>query len=222
MIETKVYDLLKKGSNNFSASNIDYSILIEVKDMLEKEIKLAKIPTTTTKGRVDFCLKYSKKLRNGRQPIFGYTESNQIPGFQVFTDSYFLVELVDEDQLPIEDWSTNKNFNHYPNVTKLIDLSVVKQSKNVLTFKISDLLNEFKMTEAIRIKNDTCKICLHKDNFTRFIRFMNLGNTDTIRLVLNNASPSTYPAYVLKDNGSVGIILPLRDDNPEIKEMEVM
>ena len=212
MIETKIYDLLKEASRSFN-ENIDFGTLMKVKEELEKEIKLAAIPTTTTKQRVNHCLGYSKKLMKGTKPILGYTENNQLEGLQVFTDSFFLVELSEEDKLPIEDWTSNKNNSQYPCVTKLVDVAAAKLSSKVLEFKISDLLVLFKLSEIVRIKNDNCSICLHKDNFNHFYQFMNFNTNDTIKLILRDTDKfNVYPATVLKDNGTIGIILPVRDE----------
>ena len=179
------------------------SLLLELKNDIE-----ASVNPYSSKKRLTACSNYAKKVSKNRN-ILGYTM--QYNNKQVYTDGFFMVSLCDDDKTTIPDVTTNKN------ITPLKIDFLIKYFNDFYKYKyeikINDFLNYAKLkdnkTYEINI-NDDEKILFSVDNLKHFIDFMNFKSDETIILYCN----SIYAIqYCKKDNGSEGVILPLRQQN---------
>lgn len=204
-----IYLQLKDLTNNFKSSTVDYSKLMHLKNELEIEIQASNNKQFTSKERIKKIDTYFNKLKNGRRPVFGYYTTS-VEGYKSFTDSYFLVELKDEDfnGLTLQDVAETKY--NYPALDRVTWFSGMDSMELSVTFNVNDILKKMKL---LKKKDDVIKVINNKGYETifgvevlkMFIISMNLKNSDTITL---KAKSDYYPFHYVKENGSRGIILP--------------
>lgn len=228
-----IYNFLKEKTQGFKI-NFDFESLQELKESLERALLVEEATKTTSKQRARFCLNYSKSRSMQRRPILQYTCQDQIENTQVFTDSFFMVFLKNNDILPIPDYkSINKDWV-YPDLTRLYRSNQdITCSQYSIKLNINKILNYFKLKEALAIDIKQVSsfgynlvLGLSKDNFKRFVMFMNYKESEEITLYFNKTSNHEIlqPLYAVNKNGSSGLILPCRvADNEEtinIKDLQ--
>lgn len=197
-IKNKILDYKKEEA----LKSLD-SLLLELKNDIE-----ASVNPYSSKKRLMACCNYAKKVSKNRN-ILGYTMKYN--NKQVYTDGYFLVSLCDDDKTTIADVTTNKDIT--PLKIDFLIKSFNDFYKYKYEIKINDFLNYAKIkdnkTYEINI-NDDEKILFSVDNLKHFIDFMNFKSDEKIILYCNN---NYTIQYCKKENGSEGVILPLRQQN---------
>lgn len=198
----KIKNIKELNSSFDSREKID-SILNDLILDLENAIFNEDVKNTTTKTRNTFCINYHKKILKSPRPVLAYTKNNN--GIQTFCDSYFLVNLVEEDFTPIADVSTTQYI--YPNTDCLIPRNLKEKT---LKIKINELKKILKVYDIITFTYENEKIKLGKKNLINFINFMNYKNDEILELFINNSTKFTkQPLYTKKENGTEGVILPV-------------
>lgn len=207
-----IYQTLKEATNNFSSSNIDYSVLMKLKNDLEIEILAAENKGSTSKQRIKTIDSYFKKV-GLKRPVLGcYTK--QVEGYNSFTDSFFLVELKDEDftGLTLQD-AAELGYN-YPDITRITNFNNYDYMEYSVEFNVNDILNEMKLLKKdalLKFKNNNNEdVYFNVEKMKMFILAMNLKPADTVTLKTNSY---LRPYHLIKNNGSRGIILPCHPNN---------
>lgn len=198
---------------------IKYNNLIE---KIKLEIAAEENKTLTSKQRINFVNTFLKNRIFERKPIFKCFDDTQIKEKAIFTDTYFLVALSQNDLagLPLKNFKDykkeNPHISEYPTVTRIIDNNFEKLPFK-LTLKVNDILNDIKA--AGKPKNhdydkgiiynydDNKKIGFGACEMKAFLTFMNFKPTDTITLYFKN---NLTPAHTQNNNNSYGLILPIR------------
>jgi hypothetical protein len=208
----EIYSTLKELSSGFKKPIDNQEALLQLKENLELTINTEALKGLSSKQRVTKCLNYAKKI-GAKKPIFGYACSDQIKDkngapLQVFTDSFFMVALVKDDALPLKEY-TELDGAQYPRLASFVNRAC-DYSMNI---KVSDILNEFKLKDVIRL-NDYIQdrvyafdILLGKEATKRTLEFLNAKNDETITIKFTN---SYIPVRIERENGSWGIICQLR------------
>lgn len=226
-----IYNFLKEKTQGFKI-NFDFGSLQELKLSLERALLIEEGSKTSTKQRVRFCLDYSKSRYMQKKPILQYTCQDQIENTQIFTDSYFMVFLKDDDKLPIPDYKSENKDWQYPN-TKLYYKSKndIELSQYNITFNINKIMNYFKLKDFITINTNIkssfdydIKVALDKDVFKRFYMFMNYKESENITLYFQKTTNNfvRQPLYAAKDNNSTGLLLPCyKDEEADNTEVNI-
>lgn len=207
--------LLKKLENiNLLETN---ELLANLIEEIKLEMFTEENKGLTTKQRINYCMNYHKKLDKKPKKVLAYTCNDQIEGKQVFTDSFFMVVLSNDDKLPIPDYKDIKGMKlNYPAVVNLIRHNNYSERYKTFTCNVGKLLQYLKTEENLILKNNNdFNVALTYENFRNLITFMNFKNSDTITLharALENTTETTSvsPVYVKKENGTEGIMLPVR------------
>lgn len=156
--------LLNKLNNIFNESNDGKKqiLLGSLISDIKAEIMLS--DATCSKKRNNFILSYHKKLvKQHKKLVLAFSSDDAIENKQVFTDSYFLVALNEQDKTVIPDYKNagiynkdiklNKdgfNFDgmHYPNIKPIIN----GFSKDIkITLDTQFILKTIKAYESILI-----------------------------------------------------------------------
>lgn len=210
----EAYNRLKEITNNFHTGFLDMSKLADLKEDLELTINAEALKGLSSKQRVTKCLNYAKKVE-AKKPILGHACSDQLKDkngapLQVFTDGFFMVALEKDDALPLKEYTELEGAT-YPRLNCLI--------RNTFDFniniKVSDILNKLKLKDYILL-NDYIKdhslavnVALAKEATKRALEFLNAKNDENITIKFNNGR---VPVHIERDNGSWGIICPIRID----------
>lgn len=202
-----IYLQLKDLTNNFKSSTVDYNKLMHLKNELEIEIQASNNKQFTSKERIKKIDSYFKKV-GAKRPVLGcYTK--QVEGFNSFTDTFFLVELKNEDFAGLTLQDVAETEYRYPALDRVTWFNGMDSMELSVTFNVNDILKKMKLLK----KDDVIKVINNKGYETifgvevlkMFIISMNLKNSDTITL---KAKSDYYPFHYVKENGSRGIILP--------------
>lgn len=201
--------VLKKGETDLTLDDLIV--------MLEQEIMLEPC-SYNDKQRIKRCINYAKKVKKTLRPILGYT-SNDIEGFQIYTDSYFLVKLDTKDTLNIPNYTEAYPKGTYPIVRTILN----HQYSFGVKVQVNDIRN------AIKIKKD---ICIIDDNERRLLfnceklkLLLDFLNYQDDEIVLEYSDYQRYDSteYVISivkvtkpDSESIGIICPIRNYNGEM------
>lgn len=183
---------------------------------IQQEILVEENKNLSSKQRLNKCLNYHKKLLKSNKPILAYACNDQFDGKQAFCNSFYLTVLVDDDKLPIDDYTTK--FSNFPNLTRLVNKK--DYAFKTFTCNVGKLMNAFKSYNIIQLVNDDFNAVLNRENFENFIYYMNFKNKDTITLYCNefekrNFEETLKPVFTEKKNGSFGIILPMKKNDDE-------
>lgn len=230
----KIYEKLDGLSTVIHATNLEL-VKREIQE-LKNEIRVSILKSenkTSSKSRLNTMIRVAQKAgKNGFRVALSKAPILE-DGTQLFTDSYFLVKLTEQDQnLAMDSDLTDIN---YPRTDRVI--SGAKDGMQI-AFKISvrELLNTFKMQNTAYIKySDDEIIALKKDITKNFITFMNYKPSDIIDFrasyhfekdIETNYSSLRKPLHTTKENGTFGLILPvtlgtLSDDSKFIKPLVV-
>ena len=218
----RLYNTFREASNNFDFSKeLNGDKLFKMKERLENEIKASTATTSTGKARIKSCLSYAKEVREKR-PILGYTDNSQLKegneNLQVFTDSFFLVALSPDDKLPIEDYTEVESLKgaRYPRVDRIASKNFIDKNMYI-DIKINDILNAFKINKSLRLYefsgNKDFAYKINEFYFKKLITFLNVKSDETVRLYATLNDPyHNKPLYIVRDSGSFGLVLPMRED----------
>ena len=226
-----IYNFLQENTKNFK-ENLDFGVLIQLKNLLEDNILLEEAKTFTSKQRFQKCMQYQKKLQKSQKPILAGVCEDQLEDIQVFTDSFFMVFLKGEEVL--RGLKTYKDTAHkeaqYPNVKTFYKTK--EEIKNLtynITFNINKLNNYFKLhknltitTEIRSLYGENIYMSLNKEVFDNFITFMDFKENENITLYFGGTEAKTggvYSTVYAINNESSGLFLPLRESTlPENQE----
>lgn len=199
MNKQEIYNTLKDNLNNTAKLN-------GLLEKLKEDILLEEPPNISDKQRIKKCLNIVKGFSfKGRRPIFSKCDYDST-GRQLMTNSYIAVALVKEDEIPgIERDTTGRypkipfDYKHFDNIA--IDVNKVKQA-----IKLSEEVFEAQIDEDKKAYFDP-KLLLD------LLTLLNLQNESTVTLS-SNKDQAIYT--IKKDNGSLGLICPMRR-NPNAK-----
>lgn len=208
---------LIKRLEGINKSCEDYGITVLIEE-LKQEVLVEDFKGFSTKQRLNKCLKYSEKLSKKLKPVLAYTDNEQISGYQVFTDSYFMVALNESDKLPIKDYKEVNEKWTYPNV-KWFDYNRRYYENKTFKCNIGTLLKHCKVDKHLELVNEKTDFlaCVDTKMLELFITFMNIKSNEEITFKTMDA---LKPILVEKDNGSFGILMPIRKiGNISFKEL---
>jgi len=171
--------------------------LNDLKSMIEKDKtkSIKEIKKTIDENRSKRCTQYiEKQTKNYSDGCF---IDNDI---QYYTDSYFCVSLVKDDNIEIP----KSKCNDYP-LEQLKKFTQKSDRNQEISVQVNDVLKA--KTKDNKHYNLTDKIVIDIDRFKTFIDFLNVGKTETIKLYSNG---KTSPLYYEKDNGTKGILCPIK------------
>lgn len=198
---------LIKRLEGINKSCEDYGIAVLIEE-LKQEVLVEDFKGLSTKQRLNKCLKYSEKLSKKLRPVLAYTDNEQLNGYQVFTDSYFLVALTEEDKTPIKDYKEIDGKWTYPNI-KWADADRRFYDNKTFKINVGTLLKHCKLNKYLELVNEKTDFltCVGTDVLEMFITFMNLKASDEIVFKIRDV---VKPILVEKENGSFGILMPIR------------
>lgn len=200
----------KLNALNTKINNFELNEIIE---SLKKDIMLDDIKNTSDRQRTKYCLSALKKNTKHHINFNGcfIDENNN----QMITDTYFLVNLVECDYIngfnkvgEIEE-KAFKNLKREFALYRVYEYTPIKVN-------VKDVLNSVKMKEETIcfsfVNDDGVKgiIYFNTQLLKDLIYFLNLQNEETFELLVKHPS---MPAYIVKENGSWGLILPVKKNN---------
>lgn len=200
----------KLNALNTKINNFELNAIIE---SLKKDIMLDDIKNTSDRQRTKYCL---STLKNNTKHHINFNgcfvdENNN----QMITDTYFLVNLVECDYINgfnmVDEReektfkSLKRNFTLYnayeytPIKVNVKDiLSLVKMKEQTIDF---DFINDDNQQNTIYFNTKLLKDLIY---------FLNLQNEETFELLVKHP---LKPAYIVKENGSWGLISPVKKNN---------
>lgn len=215
-------------SLNGAVLNADWKIINNLISDLQQEILSGDLKGTSSKQRIKKAMSYHKKLLKSTKKILAFTSDDALEGYQVFTDSYFMVALKGDDVLPIPDYKKANEL--YRNDSKLNpygyefqknypDVSRIFPKNFVCSFKLyaADLLKACDAYSIIHLKGSLVDLYLASDLLKQYITFMNYSSNDSIDF---NFSGSNVRPLLSYHNESKGIILPIVINDKNIKVYE--
>lgn len=202
-----IYQTFKDASHGFNfCKELDGKLLMKLQHDLEIEILAAENKGATSKQRIKSIDSYFKKI-GLKRPVLGcYTK--QVEGYNSFTDTFFLVELKDEDFAGLTLQDAAELGLNYPALDRITNFNNFNGMEYSITFNINEVLNKMKLLKKDEVltftsnKNDI--VYFRVDVLKMFILSMNLKPSDTITLKTNSYFK---PYHFIKENGSRGIIL---------------
>jgi hypothetical protein len=209
MNKVEIYNLIKEATKGFT-TEVDVISLAHLKAKLEEDIKIEEASAKTgSKTRIKSCLTYAKH-QCPRQPIFQTTCNDQIEGYQVYTNTYMMVFLTDNDKLPIPDYKeAGYKEGSYPNVKSIVQFSKYN-NENVDTYTASDLMALCKCNKDNLITTNK-GYYVGSNLMLNFLKFLNFNPKDNVVLQYIDGDSKLTPIYVVNSTtGSYGIILPSR------------
>lgn len=185
----------------------------ELKEMLQQEIMLEGINNTSDKLRQQKIQKHFLKECKSRPVLQKYIIKNDI---QYFTDSYFLVALVEEDQIQSLKECDPENDGQYPELDYLIN-NAKKSNRIYFELEHNELINQIKLAKANKKETfdvyveDNRLLVLGIKELEVFLLSMNYKKHDTLKVYTDTRNNKLEVALnVYKDNGSYGLLLPCR------------
>lgn len=210
IILIKKLEGINKGVESFG--------LTQLIEELKQEVLVEDFKGLSNKQRLNKCLKYSEQISKKLRPVLAYTDNEQIKDHQVFCDSYFLVALTEEDKTPIKDYKEINNKWSYPDI-KWVDTDRRFYDNKTFKINVGTLLKHCKLNNHLELVNEKADFITYVDSKTleMFITFMNLKASDEIVLKIRDV---IKPILVEKENGTFGILMPIRkNENIIVKEL---
>ena len=200
----------KLNALNTKINNFELSELLET---LKREIMLDDIKNTSDKQRTKYCLSALKKNTKKHIEFNGcFVDEDNI---QMITDTYFLVNLVESDHINGFNKVGEREEKALKNLKRDFRLYNV-YSYTPIKVNVKDVLNLVKMKEETIsfsfVNDDGVKgiIYFNTQLLKDFIYFLNLQSEEIFELLVKQP---LMPAYVVKENGSWGLILPVKNNN---------
>lgn len=209
MNKVEIYNLIKEATKGFT-TDVDVITLDHLKTKLEEDIRVEEASSKNGgKTRIKSCLTYAKH-QCLRQPIFQTTCNDQIDGYQVYTNTYMIVFLTENDKLPIPDYKeAGYKEGSYPNVKNIVQFSKYN-NENVDTYTASDLMALCKCNKDNLITTNK-GYNVYSNLMLNFLKFLNFNPKDNVVLQYTDSDSKLTPIYVVNSTtGSYGIILPTR------------
>lgn len=192
---------------------INENRISELKEMLQHEIMLEGIKNTSDKLRQQKIQKHFLKECKSRPVLQKYIIKNDI---QYFTDSYFLVALVEEDQIQSLKEYNPENDGQYPELDYLIN-NAKKSNRIYFELEYNELINQIKLAKANKKETfdvyveDNRLLVLGIKELEVFLLSMNYKKNDTLKVYTDTRyNKLEVGLNVYKDNGSYGLLLPCR------------
>lgn len=182
-------------------------------DELNRETMLEDIKNISEKARQTKIKKHMEKTCYLKPTLQKYIIDNNI---QYFTDSYFMVALVESDQVKsLIKHDTTKD-SPYPNVKDYIN-TYKQYNAFDFTLNYNDIIKQINVNKANKNKtislniDDKHLLILTISELEVFLLAMNFKKDDIIKCYtkLNN-NKLTLPININKENGSYGLLLPCR------------
>lgn len=199
--------------NTMILKMINENKISELKEMLQNEIMLEGINTTSDKTRQQKIQKHFLKECKSREVLQKYIIKDDI---QYFTDSYFLVALVKEDQIQSLKEYDPKNDGNYPELDYLIN-NMKKANRIYFELEYNKLINQIKLAKANKKETfdvyveDNRLLVLDIKELEVFLLSMNYKKDDILKVYTDTKNNKLEVGLnVYKDNGSYGILLPCR------------
>lgn len=200
----------KLNALNTKINNFELNEIIE---SLKKDIMLDDIKNTSDRQRTKYCLSALKKNTKKHINFNGcFIDKNNN---QMITDNYFLVNLVESDYINGFDKVGESEEKVFKNIQRDFKLYSVYEYTPIKV-NVKDVLNLVKMKEQtidfdfINDDNQQDTIYFNTKLLKDFIYFLNLQNEEKFELLVKCP---LRPAYVVKENGSWGLILPVKKNN---------
>ena len=194
MKNEKLISILKEILNaKEEEKNKDINNLIE---LLNHELLCEEFKGKSKKQRINFCMNLAKKVGKKRPVLECCKYEN---GFQIYTDSFLMVHLKKDDQLPLKDYKET-NYN-YPS------LELIEKNYNNLNFEnvtiknTKNFLQNLKTYKYLEIEN---KFILGFEVFNNFVNFLNIDINKELNLKF---LPKQRIIVIEKENGSKGLML---------------
>lgn len=200
----------KLNALNTKINNFELSELLET---LKREIMLDDIKNTSDKQRTKYCLSALKKNTKNHIVFNGCFVDDD--NNQMITDTYFLVNLVECDYINGFNKVGEREEKAFKNLKRDFKLYSVYEYTPIKV-NVKDVLNLVKMKEetiSFSFVNDDGVngiIYFNTQLLKDFIYFLNLQGEETFELLVKKP---LMPAYVVKENGSWGLISPVKKNN---------
>lgn len=178
----------------------------------------------TSKSRINFINKaFNKNKELDKKPILK-CYSEQLESYKTFTNGFSLYALKDIDFKPLENIINKADEKQYPSIEKIVDFNFTSLCYK-LELKVDDLLTMIKLkgitTYQYNYKTDAALkfeyynivdqkidyVGLSATELLLYINVMNYKKDDTINFYFGN---KYKPLHSKNNNGSYGIILPIR------------
>lgn len=199
----------KLNALNTKINNFELSELLET---LKREIMLDDIKNTSDRQRTKYCLSALKNNTKHHINFNGcFIDDDNI---QMITDTYFLVNLVECDHINGFNKVGEREEITFKNLKRDFRLYNV-YSYTPIKVNVKDVLNLVKMKEQtidfdfINDDNQQNTIYFNTKLLKDLIYFLNLQNEETFELLVKKP---LMPAYVVKENGSWGLISPFKKE----------
>jgi hypothetical protein len=192
----------------------------ELKDYLISEIKLSPITLPSQKQRIQKALNFQNKAKKGIRPILAYANNVVIDNInnQYYTDSYFAVRLQGEDIIKELDDMTCDLIKGatYPDLERLMNYhnGTCNCEYVISVDDIMKFLKTSKKDDYLTVKGEI-PCYLMNNALSNFMLFMNFDKDEVISFkskISVGQECCVVPLYAYKNNGSMGIILPVRVD----------
>lgn len=209
--------------NTIILKMINENKLDELKEMLQQEIMLEGINNTSDKIRQQKIQKHFLKECKNRPVLQKYIIKDDK---QYFTDSYFLVALVEEDQIQSLKEYDLKNDGQYPELDYLIN-NQKKSNRIYFELQYNELINQIKLAKVN--KKETFDVYVEENRLLVlgikelevFLLSMNFKKDDIIKVYTDTKNNKLELGLnVYKDNGSYGLLLPCRQPVELTKNIE--
>lgn len=175
---------IAKLVKNYSSKDKGLEKLDDLILNVEGEILKESYEGKTPKQRIDYAIKWHKKQLKTNRPILAYSCKDQVEGYQVFTDCYFMIFLNENDFLPIPDYKEYANGKvNYPNTLQLYKSIECGEEIKLDIKKIQSLL---KVKNEIYTSYKNNKLYFNKKRFDDLLVLLNVKNNDNIKILIDN------------------------------------
>ena len=175
---------IAKLVKNYSSKDKELEKLDDLILNVEGEILKESYEGKTPKQRIDYAIKWHKKQLKTTRPILAYSCKDQVEGYQVFTDCYFMIFLNENDFLPIPDYKEYANGKvNFPNTLQLYKSIECGEEIKLDIKKIQSLL---KIKNEIYTSYKNNKLYFNKKRFDDLLVLLNVKNNDNIKILIDN------------------------------------
>ena len=208
----------KSGEDGFNAV-----MMAEIMSKLLEDAKKTTAKETGNLQRYNEAKKIINNKLNKNRPILQKCVYRD--GFQVFTDSYTLLKLASD--LFIDELETHNNADteRYPKIDSLFSASY----DCLIPFNVGELKTALKATPKSEEDKKTCIYKYEKEGsafavdavrLLAALIILNFRNDDIVEIEYRRSHTERFTVHplLLKNNGSVALVLPMRI--PEKKENE--
>lgn len=199
MNNTELLNSLEAIKKSYDMDRLD-DLIIKVKQDIYYE-NINNKQAKTVKQRTKAAMKVLKNKYNKSRPALGYTDVQKINDnyYQVFTDSYLAIALVEPLELPnIKDTSYE-----YPKIDRMF----ANVSDNEIVIDIPNMLASLK---AGMLKNDNMNIYVHESGLKldadKLKIIIDILGADDLKIYANGLKP----VYFKNLKGDMALLCPIR------------